>query len=519
LPFQIDLIIHNVNIITMDPAMPRAEAMAVTNGRIIALGSEEELKPLFENAKDIIDGKGHTVLPGFIDTHAHLAGLGRKLFHLDLGDTTSAEEAIQLVGERVKKSPPGKLILGYSWDESKWTTPRYITKDDLDLIAPDNPIVLIRVCGHLVSTNSAALRQLDIDATHPGVDKDNDTGEPTGVLRDIPIDTRKLETDEEDLAQSIIAACHFANSVGVTSVHENLYRQQLQTVAAFIKVRQAQQLTVRVYANLETQLLDKLAGLGLPTGLGDEYFRLGGVKVFIDGSFGAQTAALSQPYQDHSESDGLLLFDEEDYRFLLKTANQLGLQVSTHAIGDRGIDMVLRAHEQVSKAKFVKELRHNIIHAEFLTQPLIDRVKKLDILLLQQPNFVHRWGLPGEMYYSRLGPERAQQLNNFRKILDAGIKIAFGSDCMPMDPIYGIYSAVTHPNPATRITVEEAIRLYTADAAYASFEEQDKGTLALGKLADFIRISGDPFTLKPENLRNLKVLETYVGGRQVFSSL
>jgi predicted amidohydrolase YtcJ len=519
LPFQIDFIFHNAHIITMDPALPRVEAMAVTNGRIIALGSDEELKPLFEMAKEIIDVNGDTVLPGFIDTHTHLAGLGRRLLHLDLGDTKSAEEAIRLVGEQVKKSPSGKLVLGYNWDESKWTTSRYITKEDLDPIAPDNPVVLIRVCGHLASTNSAALKQIDIDATNPGVDKNNDTGEPTGVLRDIPIDTRKLETEEEDLSQSIIAACRFANSVGVTSVHENLYLLQLPILAAFIKVRQNQQLSVRVYANLETGLLDKLAGLGLPTGLGDEYFRLGGVKAFIDGSFGAQTAALSQPYQDHPESDGLLLFDEEDYRFLLKTANQYRLQVSTHAIGDRGIDMVLRSHEQVSKAKLVKELRHNIIHAEFLTQPLIDRVKKLDMLLLQQPNFVHRWGLPGEMYDSRLGPERAQQLNNFRKILDEGIKIAFGSDCMPMDPIYGIYSAVTHPNPAIRITVEEAIRLYTADAAYASFEEQDKGTLTLGKLADFIRLSADPFTLKPETLRDLKVLETYVGGRQVFSSL
>jgi predicted amidohydrolase YtcJ len=284
LPFQIDFIFHNAHIITMDPALPRVEAMAVTNGRIIALGSDEELKPLFEMAKEIIDVNGDTVLPGFIDTHTHLAGLGRRLLHLDLGDTKSAEEAIRLVGEQVKKSPSGKLVLGYNWDESKWTTSRYITKEDLDPIAPDNPVVLIRVCGHLASTNSAALKQIDIDATNPGVDKNNDTGEPTGVLRDIPIDTRKLETEEEDLSQSIIAACRFANSVGVTSVHENLYLLQLPILAAFIKVRQNQQLSVRVYANLETGLLDKLAGLGLPTGLGDEYFRLGGVKAFMDPS-------------------------------------------------------------------------------------------------------------------------------------------------------------------------------------------------------------------------------------------
>ena len=307
--------------------------------------------------------------------------------------------------------------------------------------------------------------------------------------------------------------------MGVTSVHENLYQRQLPFINEYLKLRQQGLLTVRVYANLERTLFDLLAGLGVRSGLGDAYFRLGGIKVFIDGSLGAQTAAVSRPYKDKPDSNGLILLAEADYEFLLQTANELGLQVSTHAIGDRAIELVVRSHEKIGSAPIVKALRHNIIHAELLTAPLIKRVKALDMLLLLQPNFVHRWGLPNGMYDARLGPELAQQLNNFRLILDAGIPSAFGSDCMPMDPFYGIFSAVTHPNPAIRITVEEALRLYTVDAAYASFEEQLKGTLAPGMLADFIILSANPHTIPPEKLRDVKVLQTFVGGKSVYSRL
>jgi predicted amidohydrolase YtcJ len=363
------------------------------------------------------------------------------------------------------------------------------------------------------------LKRLELDSDDPGIDRDAKTGEPTGVLRDIPVDTRSFQTNDEDLAKALEEGCRYANSVGITSVHENLYRRQLPYLSEYLKLHQQDQLTVRVYVNLEAKLLDLLAGFGVPTGLGDEYLRLGGLKVFIDGSLGAQTAAISQPYLDKPDSDGLMLIDEEDYRFLIATANELGLQVSTHAIGDRAIELVIRVHESTSKTEFVTKLRHNIIHAELLTPLLINRVKELDMLLLQQPNFVHRWGLPDGMYDARLGPERATQLNNFRRILDAGIKVAFGSDCMPMDPLYGIYSAVTHPNPAIQISIEEAIRLYTMDAAFASFDEKNKGSLVPGKLADFVVLSENPFEITPEAVKEVKVLATYVGGRCVFSHL
>ncbi len=518
MPSQVDLAIINADIRTMDSQIPKAEAMVITNERIIAIGSNAEVEIFQSHATKTIDMKGRTILPGFIDTHAHLVGLGRKILHLDFGNTASVEDALRLVKEKVDESPKGKLILGYNWDESNWETPRYLTKEDLDPFTPNNPVILIRVCGHLISVNSVTLKKLDLNLDNPGIDRDIKTGEPTGILREIPIDIQKFQSDEDDFSTVLMEGCRFANSVGITSIHENLYNQQLPFIATYLRLRQRGELTVRIYLNLEAKLLDLLAGLGAPTGLGDDYFRLGGVKVFIDGSIGAQTAAISEPYYDKPDTDGLILFDEKDYTFLITTANALGLQVSTHAIGDRAIDMVIRTHENKSRREFVNRLRHTIIHAEFLTSPLIERVKRLELLLLQQPNFVHRWGLPNGMYDSRLGPKRAKQLNNFRRILDAGIKVAFGSDCMPMDPLYGIYSAATHPYPSIQITTEEAIRLYTIDAAYASFDENNKGSLTPGKLADFVVLSQNPFEIDPKELKDVKVLATYVGGRCVYSN-
>ncbi len=517
MPIRVDLFVKNGNLVTMEPSLPYAEAMAISGNQILAIGTTDELASIGKLARKSIDLKGRTVIPGFIDSHAHLVGLGVKLLKLDLGKAKSVEEVLASVRESVAQTPIGELVIGYNWDESNWVTPRFLTKADLDPISPHHPVVLVRICGHLVSVNSLALQELEIDLNQEGVDKDPQTGEPTGVLREVSIDPWKLQSQEEIAAKAIIKACQYANSVGITSVHENLYRTQLPFINTYLKLKEAQELTVRVYANLEAKLLDLLAGLGLPSGFGDTLFRLGGVKTFIDGSFGAQTAALSSSYEDKPESKGMLLYSESDFSFLLETANNLGQQVNTHAIGDRGIEFALRCFEKTNKENQIQTLRHTIIHAEFLTDSLLNQVKRLGIMLLMQPNFAHRWGLPGGMYYSRVGVKNAQLLNTFRRILNAGIRIGFGSDCMPMDPIYGLFSATTHPNPDTCISIEDALRCYTLDSAYASFEEKIKGRLAPGKLADFVVLSKDIMHVQPEDLRKIKIMQTYLGGSVVYS--
>jgi predicted amidohydrolase YtcJ len=517
MPIRVELFVKNGNLVTMEPSMPVAEAMVISGNQILAIGTSEELASIGKLARKSIDLKGRTVIPGFIDSHAHLAGLGVRLLKLDLGNAKSAEDALTVVQEAVAQAPIGDLVIGYNWDESQWVTPRFLTRMDLDPISPQHPVVLIRICGHLVSVNSLALQQLKIDLSQEGVDKDSQTGEPTGVLREVSINPGQLQSQEGIAAKALIRACQYANSVGITSVHENLNRRQLPFVSTYLKLKQSRELTVRVYVNLEAKMIDLLAGLGLSSGFGDSLFRLGGVKVFIDGSLGAQTAALSSPYKDKPESKGMLLYSEEDFSFLLETANSLGQQVNTHAIGDRGIEFVLRCLEKTNKNNQIQTLRHSIIHAEYLTDNLLDQVNRLGVLLLMQPNFVHRWGLPGGMYDARVGPTRAQQLNAFQRILEADIRIGFGSDGMPMDPIYGLYSATTHPNPNIRISIEDALRCYTIDSAYASFEEKIKGSLAPGKLADFVILSEDIMHIPPEDLRKVTVLQTYLGGNLVYS--
>ncbi|MFX1561732.1 MAG: amidohydrolase [Promethearchaeota archaeon] len=519
MPTQIDLLVTNGNILTMDSNQPSAEAFAVKTGRIIAIGTNEELSALKRQARHTLDLHGATVVPGFIDSHTHFAEMGTSMLNLDLSCASSAEDALGLVKTRISVTAPGNLILGYNLDESSWPSPRFLTKKDLDPIAPHNPVVLIRICGHLACVNSLALQRLDINLSHPGVDRNPVTGEATGVLRDIPIDPRSLQKLEDFPNRAILEACRYANSIGITSIHENLYLRQLPFITEYLNLRRTNQLTVRVYCNLETKMLDRIAGLCLATGFGDDFFRLGGVKAFIDGSLGAQTAAITQPYDDMTTTNGMLLVSEDEYRFILETSNKLGLQVNTHAIGDRAIELLLRCHEQECSNDIASQLRHSIIHAELLTPPLLQRTKKIGTLLLMQPNFVHRWGLPGGMYDMRLGPIRAQQLNNFRHILDAGIRVAFGSDCMPMNPLYGIYAATTHPNPATRITIEEALRCYTIEAAYASFEEKEKGSLTEGKLADFVVLSENPLTIEPKRIQDIRIEKTFLGGVCVFSHI
>ena len=518
MPIKVDLVVLNAHILTLDSEHPEAEALAAASGRLLAVGSREEVAPLAKQARRVVNLHGQTVMPGFIDSHAHLADQGFHLTGLDLSGASSLEEVLQLVRSRVARAKPGETIIGYGWDESRWPQKRPPTKDDLDPVSPHNPLVLVRVCGHLHSLNSLALNQLPLDPGHPSVDRDPNTGQPTGILRDPPVDPRSLQP-QSDAEQAILEACRYANSLGITSVHENLYQRQLPLLGTYLTLRRAGKLTVRVYCNLEASLLDRVKALGLQTGLGDEYFKLGGIKIFLDGSLGARTAALTQPYADDPENRGLLVTGEEEYLRLLKRCNELGLQSCTHVIGDAAIAAALRCHQKAGGDRHIGRLRHALIHVEMLFPTLLPQARRLGLLMLMQPNFVYQWGQPGGMYEDRLGPERAWQMNNFRLLLDAKLGVAFGSDCMPMGPLLGIHAAVNHPNPEARLTIEEALHCYTLESAYASFEEQDKGTLTPGKLADFIVLSQNPLITPPKDLRKIRVLQTYVGGRLVYSSL
>lgn len=497
-----DLVILNANIYTVSSG--RVQALAVRDGKIVAVGKNEEIRKLAGPKTQIEDLQGKTVLPGFIDAHMHLVSVGLREsgYYLDLSQARSLSEALELVRARVKQTEKSQWVLGRGWDESRWPERRYITKADLDKIAPQHPVALIRVCGHILCANSVALRKI---AVTPRAGEFDDA---LGLLREETAWAflQKLQPSDEQLQAAILAGIKLAHRLGVTAIHDIAKPEHIRS---YTVLHQAQQLQLRVRLNLEAQHLDHLIALGLRTGFGDDFVKLGAIKFFADGSIGARNAALHKPYRD-ADSFGKLNYDQSELNRLVKRAHDHGFQIMIHAIGDRAIDAALEA---LAYAKATPERRHRIEHAELLSDSQIARMKELGIIASMQPNFL-QWSGPGGLYETRLGPERDAQIDPHRRVLDAGVQLAFGSDGMPFSPLYGIHCAVHAPHPNQRVSVEEAIRAYTLGAAFAGFEENLLGSLEPGKLADFIVLSKDP--THSENISEIKVEKTYLAGQCVF---
>lgn len=507
---------------------PIKDGVIVTSGsKIISVGSRGETS-IPENA-EVIDASGKTVMPGFIDCHTHFILMGvRTLTTLDLSKTKSLSEVLGLIKERIQELPKGVWLEGHGWDESNWPEKRYPSKWDLDSVSHDVPIVLTPYYGHLIVVNSAALEAANIskDTASPEggeVVKDPETGDPTGVLRDVAmglIFDVKPPTSEEVSLKGLREACNIALSWGCTSIHE--LDADATWFATYQRARRDGSLRVRAYvmptARQTEEIIDALGTLGLCTGFGDEYFKIGAAKIFIDGSMGARTAVLSEPYNDDPSTMGLFTISPETLKFRVAKAHNLGMQLAIHAIGDGGIQASLDAYEAALENNYREDHRHRIEHCEILTEEQIQRIKRLGVIPSMQPNFVGEWGWPGGMYDQRLGSERIKMNNPYRKLLDEGIRIAFGSDCgfcppWPMNPIYGLWGAVRHPIEGSSISLEEAVKAYTLDAAYSSFEENIKGSLESGKLADIIILSRDISAIDPDEIKDVTVDLTMVGGK------
>lgn len=537
-----DFIVINANIYTVSSG--RAQALAVSDGKIVAIGQNEEIRKLAGPKTQIEDLQGKTVLPGFIDAHMHLVsvGLRESRYYLDLSQARSLSEALELVRERVRKTEKPNWVLGRGWDESRWPEHRYITKADLDRIAPEHPVVLVRVCGHILCANSLALQKISV------APRTGEFDESLGLLREETAWAflQKLQPSGEQIRAAILAGAKLAHRLGVTAIHDIA---KLEHVRAYMALTpdpspvqtgegwrsRGKGLQLRIRLNIEVQHLEHLIALGLCTNFGNEFLKLGAIKFFADGSIGARNAALSKPYQDLTPSPltplslrggrgrgegegegrgersfGKLNYDQNELNRLVKHAHDHGFQVMIHAIGDRAIDAALEA---LAYAGATPEHRHRIEHAELLNDSQIARMRELGIIASMQPNFV-QWSGPGGLYETRLGPERDSQIDPHRKVLDAGVKLAFGSDGMPFSPLYGIHCAVHAPHPNQRVSVEEAIRAYTLDAAYAAFEEHSLGSLEPGKFADFVALSEDPAHAK--SIKEIRVERTYLAGRCVF---
>jgi len=513
---DVDMLIVNGKIATMDKKNPKIEAMAIRNGKILAVGNTKEIKDNY-SSKEVIDLQGKFMCPGFYDAHTHLIAVGAKLVNIQLQDVKSPKEALELIKERVAKTKKGEWVFGNGWDETNWDDKRYLTFEELDVIAPNNPCYITRVCGHLAAINTLALKELEISFDDPDLDLNPETKKPLGVLThkilDRISDSEKLGTTQKAFNESIKIACEFANSLGITSVTDNL---PIKGVKAYIKGKKNGELTVRVNMNIPRFAFQNYLETYFETGFGDDILRLGGVKIFTDGSLGARTAKLAEPYYDDPKAQGMHYIEDQELADTIKLAVENDWQTAIHAIGDVSIDLILKSFEALNKPELVRKGRHRIEHAEYLLADHIKRANELGIILSMQPNFPGRWGKPGQLYEIRLGPERYKLLNNFRKILDSGAKVAFGSDGMPMDPLFGIWSVAAHPIDAIKITAEEAMYHYTLGAAYSSFEEDVKGSIEVGKVADLVVLDNDILAIDPEKIKDTKVVMTIFDGNIVY---
>jgi hypothetical protein len=508
-----DVVLLNGRVITFDNEDTRAEAVAVSGSRIIFVGSSQEAKQFADESTKVLDLGGKVLLPGFIDAHTHFIQMGMTFDMVNLRNARSLSEALEKVRERASKIAKGELVIGMNWDESKWPERRYITRKDLDSIAADHLVALVRIDGHLISVNSLLLKSVRIPKDKRGIVVDS-RGEPTGVLKEEAAEYVKSlsPTDPKALMRALDRATDFAHSLGVTSVNDTVSTNEIS--AYMLALRQGK-LRMRVYLNFVEELLDHILKAGLSTGFGDENLRLGALKLFSDGSIGSRTAALNEEFVDEKGNRGMLMYEDDKLDEIVARAHRAGIQVAIHAIGDRAIGVTLGAIQKALKSAPRRDHRHRIEHMELVTDEQIRMLVDMGVVASMQPNFIGEWGLPGDMYERRLGKRWVQQNNPYRKILDVRGIIAFGSDCMPFGPLYGIHWAVNAPMESQRISVHEALRCYTRYSAYASFEESIKGTIEEGKLADIVVLSEDPYE-NTDRIKEIKVSLTIQDGRIVY---
>jgi predicted amidohydrolase YtcJ len=517
----------NGNVITLDPSKPRAGAVAVRDSRIIGVGTDEEVVSVAGKNAKVIDLQGRTVLPGFADSHVHLIEYGLILSSaiLDIRGARSIDDIKEIVRRRAIEKPRGTWITGHGWSTTDLAERRPPNKWDLDEVAPNNPVMITDVGWHVCSVNSLALKLANIrkgTESPPGgkIDKDPDTGEPIGVLRETA--TMKIEElitySDEELITALNYALDEAVRLGLTSVH--CAYENAQNIRVFQELLMRDELPLRVYLMIPASLLPNLSGLGLFTGFGNPKLKIGAIKVMLDGTIGRRTAASTQPYEGEPDNLGLLSLSEEELYDLVSKAHKAGFQLAIHAIGDRAIRVALDSIERILKEKPKADHRHRIEHASMLDEELVSRMRNLGVIASVQPVFISPnmdWML------EPLGHKRATELcMRYRTLLDAGVKVTAGSDCpadSTMSPLVGIQSAVTRHGFALgeRISVEQAIPLYTINSAYASFEEKLRGSIEVGKLADLAVLSDNPLAMPTDRIGDIKVDMTIVDGEVVYN--
>ncbi len=525
-----DFVVLNGRVFTADDAKPWAEAVAVTDGRITAVGSTSEIQRLMGEGTTVLDVKGRLVLPGLIDAHVHFASGGKSLASLTFRGADSIARVQELVAAKIKELPPGTPVYGSQYDHTLFPGGRWPDKEDLDTVSPDNPVVIERVDGHSVWVNSLALKQSGItrETKNPfggEVLKDPQTGEPTGILTEEAEGLLRIKgqppssTPEEDILRGLAHAA----SLGLTGVGTS---SDLQELEVWKKIEKDGKLTLRAYAWLPVDEMDECIRRGIRQGQGDDLLKTGFLKMFIDGTLGSGTALMLAPFADEPSKSGLPQYPYPVFAALVDKAWANGFQIGVHAIGDKGVRWVLDAVEAAEKKHGPRDLRPRIEHAQIIDPQDVPRFAALGVIASMQPTHCTT-----DMRFceKRVGLERSKNAYIWRSLLDAKARLAFGSDwdVEPLDPMRGLYSAVTRKNiefdtpeggwfPDQRLTMAEAVKLFTVGAAYASFDEKDKGQLRPGMFGDMVVLSKDLFAIPPKEILTTKAVWTILGGKVVY---
>src|SRR5712692_2621251 len=508
-----DIILHNGRIFPRADTHRSVQALSILNGTVTGIGSDLELLRLKARSVETVDLKGRIVLPGLSDSHIHLLGYGILLQNLDLRNTGSLSDIQKAVQHASTRKRSDEWVVGRGWDHEKLLDRRYPNKHDLSHVR--HPVFLKRVCGHIAVANESALAVAGINRTTPDppggfIERDPISGDPTGVLKEEAVGLVQgvIPQDEDQVMKALKLAAKKLLQLGLTSLH--CIVENATELKALRRLIEAGDIRQSIYAIIPTGLVNKSVKARPSTQNCASRFRIGGVKVYLDGSLGGHTAALTEPYSD-DPSSGVLTKTSRELAEIAEDAGASGFQLSIHAIGDRAVGEALMI---IEKARAVQnaELRHRIEHASLTPPKLLQKMRKDRVVASVQPAFIQSdtWS------ERRLGPLRCKSLYPFRSFVRSGIPLASGSDCPVEDPnpFQGVKSAVVRPGhlPRERLTVGEALASYTTGPAFASFAEQHRGTLELGRAADLVVLDRDPFDCPGEELDRISVLGTMVEG-------
>lgn len=538
-----DTIFFNGNIKTMDKAIEKAHAVAVKNGIIMRVGSNQDILALKTEDTELVDLGGQLMLPGFNDSHMHLLSYGLSLEKVNLGAALSVEDIIALGKDRLEKNPDIKWLQGRGWNNENWKNTAFPTRYDLDKISETIPVSYTRACGHIIVANSRAIEIMGVDASTQQVkgghfDLD-ESGKPLGIFRESARDfvyNAIPSLSEADIQKMFLEGGQDLLKCGITSIQSDDFEavteaEYKKVLHVYKEMSENRTLPIRVYEQCFLPPISRLReflALGYKSGQGNEFFKIGPLKLLGDGSLGGRTAYLSAPYADDPSTRGICVFSQEELDELISTAHDNDMPSAVHCIGDEQMRMTFDAIEKAMLKNPKPDMRHSIVHCQITDEFLLNRFRDLNVIAHIQPIF-----LASDIHIveDRVGKSLAKTSYNWKSMVEKGVHYACGSDSPVegFDVMKNIYCAVTRKDlngfpeggwyPEQKLTVQEAVYGFTMGSAYASCEENIKGSITVGKYADFAILDRDIFTINPDEIKNVTVTKTVLGGKTVYEKI